>query len=424
MSAEPAGTRGAVSNRAMPSTAMVITLLALMMGFQPLATDLYLSSLPHLGRHFSASPAQVQWTLSVFIAGFAGAQLAAGPLSDRFGRLPVVIGGCLLYIVGSLAGALGTSLAMVVAARLLQALGTCCAVVCARAIVRDLYDPVDGARVLARAFTWMAIAVIGGPIAGGLLQTAWGWRSTFAALVIAGVAVLVIVLRRLPETNRHPDPTATHARPLLDNYRRIFRSPVFRAYAAAGTATYCGVFAYISGSSFVLIGVFGVTPAVFGICFSISALGYLVGSLLLPRLSARIGLPATTSAASLLSMTAGVVLVALALAGWRHPAVVVVPMFFFLIAHGLIQPVCQSGAVGPFPRQAGAAAALLGFLMAVTASLLGLALGRAQDGTSVPTTVAIASCAVMVAVSVFALVRPVQAEAHARAARDAGEAVR
>jgi len=158
------------------------TLLWLVTGcmmLQPLSTDLYLASLPGMALDFGVSPAAVQQTLSLFVFGFGTAQLISGPLSDRYGRRPVLIGGLALYLVSGLACALAPSLGWLIAARFVQAIGCCTAVVVARAIIRDAYSPAEGARVMARALSLLALAPILGAILGGYLQVAFGWRKEF-----------------------------------------------------------------------------------------------------------------------------------------------------------------------------------------------------------------------------------------------------
>jgi DHA1 family bicyclomycin/chloramphenicol resistance-like MFS transporter len=187
------------------------TLLWLVTGcmmLQPLSTDLYLASLPGMALDFGVSPAAVQQTLSLFVFGFGTAQLISGPLSDRYGRRPVLIGGLALYLVSGLACALAPSLGWLIAARFVQAIGCCTAVVVARAIIRDAYSPAEGARVMARALSLLALAPILGPILGGYLQVAFGWRAAFVTLALSGLAMWVASLRHLTESN----PSSTRTR--------------------------------------------------------------------------------------------------------------------------------------------------------------------------------------------------------------------
>ena len=236
------------------------TLLWLVTGclmLQPLSTDLYLATLPGMAADFGATAAEVQHTLSLFVIGFGTAQLVSGPLSDRFGRKPVMIGGLTLYLLSSIACAAAPTLPWLVAARFAQAIGCCTGVVVARAVIRDAYAPAEGARVLARASSLLALAPIFGPILGGYLQVAFGWRPAFVALALAGLIVWVAALRRMRESNSRTDAGALRPDRLVRSYLDVARSPAFWAYALPGTLSYATIFAFISGTPFVLIRVLG-----------------------------------------------------------------------------------------------------------------------------------------------------------------------
>lgn len=162
--------------------APILVLITAMLMIQPLSTDLYLASLPSLGNEFSVPVSTVQLTLSLFVMGFGSAQLIVGPLSDRYGRRPVLLAGLALYVLASAACGLSSSIQLLITARFIQALGCCSAVMIARAIVRDAYAPEHSARVIARASTWISLAPIVGPILGSVLQVNFGWRAAFVVL--------------------------------------------------------------------------------------------------------------------------------------------------------------------------------------------------------------------------------------------------
>lgn len=357
----------------------LLFLLTAFMGLQPISTDLYLPSLPAIGQHFGVEAPAVQRTLVVFIAAFAAAQLVAGPVADRFGRVPVAIGGCAAYLAGSAAAALAGSLSMLVAARAVQAVGVCCTVVCARAIVRDLFEPDVGARAMSRVLTWMTIAIMVGPVVGGLLQARFGWRAAFVAMGLASAVTLVAALAQLPETNRRRNPHALDPGPLVRTYAAIAASPVFRAYALLSLFSYATLFSFIAGSSFVLIRTLGLSAREYGLCFGSLATGYWTGTMLARPLIRRFGLQRATYPAALWALAMGVTMLAMALAGVRHPTAVLLPTIGFLIAHGVQQPCAQAGATAPFPHHAGAAAALSGAitLMGMLPHLLAVAIAAA-----------------------------------------------
>jgi DHA1 family bicyclomycin/chloramphenicol resistance-like MFS transporter len=359
-------------------------LTAGLLALQPLATDMYLPTLPSIANAFAASVATVQWTLSVFIAAFALAQLVAGPLSDRFGRYPVIVSGVAIYFAGSLVCALAPTIGVLIGGRLLQAVGACACIVSVRAVVRDLYEPPEGARLLAAAGTIMGLAPLIGPILGSQLQVVYGWRAPFFALAVFSLGLGILLVLRLKETNPYRSREALSLPVLARAWREVLRSPTFHAYTLANTMSYAGLFAVLAGSSFVLIRVLEMTTTGYGFGFAAAVSGYIVGTLVCRRIMPRLGLARSLQAGAALQAVAGVVMLTLALADVLHPAAILVPQFFFVVAHGIVQPVAQAGAVAMFPRSAGTAAALMGFIMQIFAAGVGLAIGATWNGTVLP----------------------------------------
>jgi DHA1 family bicyclomycin/chloramphenicol resistance-like MFS transporter len=359
-------------------------LTAGLLALQPLATDMYLPTLPSIANAFAASVATVQWTLSVFIAAFALAQLVAGPLSDRFGRYPVIVSGVAIYFAGSLVCALAPTIGVLIGGRLLQAVGACACIVSVRAVVRDLYEPPEGARLLAAAGTIMGLAPLIGPILGSQLQVVYGWRAPFFALAVFSLGLGILLVLRLKETNPYRSREALSLPVLARAWREVLRSPTFHAYTLANTMSYAGLFAFLAGSSFVLIRVLEMTTTGYGFGFAAAVSGYIVGTLVCRRIMPRLGLARSLQAGAALQAVAGVVMLTLALADVLHPAAILVPQFFFVVAHGIVQPVAQAGAVAMFPRSAGTAAALMGFIMQIFAAGVGLAIGATWNGTVLP----------------------------------------
>lgn len=372
---------------------------------QPLSTDLYLSTLPGIAAYFSASVASVQSTLWMFIAAFGLWQLIAGPLSDRFGRYPVVVAGAFAYCAASVLAMLAPSLEVLVIGRVLQAVGACTCLVGARGFVRDLYPPTEGARMIANAATLMSLAPLIGPLIGAALYVQFGWRSSFAVLAAFSLPLAGFTMYKLRETNTRRNPHALTLAPMLRTYASVARSPAFRAYTLSAAATYACLFAFLSGSSFVLINVLGQTPTAFALSFAAMVVGYLVGTVICRRLLAMHGIQRTVCTGASLQAAAGVTMAALALGGVHVPIAIGAPMFFIGLSHGLIQPPVQSGAVAPFPHAAGAAAALLGFLMMLVATFVGVWIGASYNSTVYPLTLTICACGLASAAIAFTLVR-------------------
>jgi len=389
------GRRGPLGDRA------AVVLIGCFLMLQPLSTDFYLASLPGLARTFAASVATIQLTLSVFIIAFGTMQLVIGPLSDRHGRYPVTIAGIALYAAASIACAAAPSIETLIVARFFQAIGCCTVVVVARAVIRDMFDPLTGAKVMAQASTLLAIGPLFGPILGSFLEVRFGFRAAFVVLTVFSGALLVATLAWLPETNPHPDATATRPGALLRNYARVLRSPHFLSYALVGAASYGGLFAFISGSPFVLIGVLGVPTAWFGFCFAFCVVGYLLGTIACRHLLARRGIVRTLKLSACVSAAGGMAMAALAVVGLQHWAAILLPQFVFMFAHGINFPCAQAGAVAPFPRQAGAAAGVLGFLTMALAALVGWWIGASNDGTVYPLAFTIATAGLGVLATVW-----------------------
>lgn len=362
----------------------ISVLLTFLVAFGPISTDLYLPALPTLSRVFGAEVATVQLTLSVFLVGFALAQLVCGPLSDRFGRRPVLLGGLGLYVAGSVVCALAGSIEQLIAARLLQALGACCGPVLGRAVVRDIHGPEKAARMFAYMGMAMALAPAVGPILGGILVLWWSWRATFVLLAILGVLMLGVVWAFLAETNHRRDPEALRFGHLLANYRRLLGNPSYRGYTLCLAFTFSGMFAFISGSSFVLIDRVGVSPVAYGLDFGFVVLGYILGSFTSGRLTMRLGVDRMIAAGTVAINLAGALGFGLALAGFASVPSVVGPMMLFMYGGGLVLPNAMAGAIGPFPRMAGVASALLGFIQMLLAALFGAVIGHLHDQSPLP----------------------------------------
>ena len=260
-----------------PGTFALTALLAALTAVGPLSTDMYLPSLPDIAHEFHASTPQVQLTLSAFLIGFAVGQIVYGPVSDRYGRKPVLLAAVGLFCAASLACTLSTSIEMLIAARAAQALGGSGAVVLTRAIVRDLYSGVRAGRELSLIGSVMALAPVLAPIGGGALQTVFGWQAIFVVLVAAGAIAMTITWTLLPETLAKPTMNGAPVS-MLRSYRIVLSSRVYLAYLGLGSFSYAGLFAWLSGASFVLQNLYGLTPFVFGCVFAIASFGYLAGT--------------------------------------------------------------------------------------------------------------------------------------------------
>lgn len=374
-----------------PDTLGMTAMLALLAALGPLSTDMYLPSLPAIARELGASTAGTQLTLSAFLVGFAAGQFVYGPVSDRVGRRPVLAAGLGIFVAASLACAVAPTIELLVAGRFLQALGAAGPIVLARAMVRDLYEGPRAGRELSRMGTIMGLVPAFAPILGGVLQGAFGWRANFLAAVLFGLALAAVALTVMPETlcARPSEPISFRALPR--SFGVLFRHPAYRVYVALAGLSYGGLFAFISGSSFVLQGTYGLSEIGFALAFAFCVLGYIAGTLIGQRIVGRRGLDGTIELGVACLAAGGIAMLALVLAGPFSPLAVVLPMTLYTAGVGLTLPSAQASAMTPFPDRAGAASSLLGIFQMGFAALVGIALGHALGEKAWPLAAAVAA---------------------------------
>ena len=387
------------------SPAVVVVMLTLLLGIQPITTDLYLPALPTLQRELGASVNAAQLTLSVLVACFGLAQLVCGPLADRYGRRPVLLGGLALYTIASVMSTRSGSIDALIGWRALQGAAMAAAVTCARSIVRDLYQPHEGARVMSRALTGLGIIAMTSPIVGGIVVQWLHWQAALLVLALFGAAALALVALQYQETVPQRNPQATRLAPLLKNWRAVLTNPTFRAWVALLCCTFGGLFFLLAGSSFVFIEVLGSSRVAYGVILATSSLAYVAGTWLCRRLLLSHGLRGAVRRGAWFSLAGGLGMAALSLAGVYSVWAIIVPQWLYAIGHGIHQPCGQAGAVGPFPEKAGTAASVSGFLMMLTASAVGLWLGRSLNGTVFPVTLGVGVFSVLVTLVAWTLVQ-------------------
>jgi len=363
-----------------PGSFALTLLLSLLTGLGPLSMDMYLPSLPAIGQALSASTAQVQLTISSYLFGFAAGQIVYGPISDRFGRRPVILTALVLYAIGSVFCAVTQSIETLIAVRFVQALGGAGAIVLARAVVRDLYSGVRAGRELSLMGSITAFAPIVAPAIGGVLQTAFGWRASFILLVIFALFAGTTAARLLPETLRERAPGPFSLGEMAALYRSVLVHRGFLANLGILTASFVGLFAWISGASVVMQGVYGLSPAAFGATYAVSALGYMLGTSIAARVVMRIGLNRTMGIGAAIQAAGGLAMAAAVALGFASVAWLVGAMTLYLAGMGFVLPQTQASALTPFADRAGTASSLMGFTQqscaAIAAAAIGAFLGR------------------------------------------------
>ena len=367
-----------------------VAVLAALTALGPLATDMYLPAMPEMAEALNTGPDQVQLTLSLYMAGFALAQLLCGPVSDRFGRRPIMIGGFILFLAASLLCAFAPSIEWLLTGRFLQAFGGAAGPVLARAAVRDIYAPTEAGRVLSYMASTMAMAPALAPVVGAGLLMFFGWQSIFMLLSLYAVVMLLILALLMPEPLPAERRQSVAPGVILANFRMLLTQRSFVGYTLINASGFAGLFAFLSGSSFVLIEYMGLSPLQYGIGFTLIVAGFFSGTLFSGRYSHRLGRDRLLLLASLLCALSGSSMATLALGGVHQPWAVIGPHIVFLFGFGIVMPQSMAGALAPNPQCAGSASSLFGFLQMTIAALGGALVGQFHDGTSRTMAMAIA----------------------------------
>ena len=379
-------------------------ILSALVAFAPMSIDMYLPSLPALERYFATDTASVQHTLAAFFLGLTVGQLLYGPIADRYGRKPPLYFGLSLYVAASAACALAPTIGSLIGLRFLQALSGCAGMVVARAVVRDLYDRQESARVFSILLMVMGIAPIVAPLAGGYLLTWFGWRSIFWVLALFGVACLVTVKAGLPETIPRDQPRIALSK-AMGNYAALLADRRYLGYALSGGFGQAGMFAYISGSPFVIIDLYGVPAHYYGWLFGLNATGIVAFTQLNRRLLLRYDADRVLDFGNLAGFLMCVLLLIMAWSNAAGLVGILVPLFFVVSLRGLTFPNASAGVMAPFPEKAGSASALLGSVQFAIAAIASAAVGIFHNGTAVPMAAVIGTCGLLAFASYRWLVR-------------------
>ena len=366
-------------------TIALTIVLALLTALGPLATDMYLPSLPAITTEFAASVEQTQLTLSLFLVSFALGQLIYGPISDRIGRRPLLLAAIGIVLAADLACTIAGDMFVLVAARMLQGVATAGPIVLARSIVRDLYEGRRAGQELSRMGSIMGLVPAIAPFFGALIHEAVGWRMTFGVQMLLAAAIGLCVLLALPETigaRRRMDRLTPAG--FLRNYAGLIAVRAYRVHVAVACSIFAGLFTFISTSSHVLQSGYGLSEIAFGISFGLVGLAYVTGTLIGTRLVGRADTDHGVRVGARVMLPAAALMLVLALSGGSHAAEVVGPMLLFMVGLGIAFPQAIAGAMMPFPDRAGAASSLLGFAQMLTGATVGAFAAWAYDGTAVP----------------------------------------
>ncbi|MGI5257497.1 multidrug effflux MFS transporter [Streptomyces angustmyceticus] len=393
-------------------TSLLVTLvLGGLTAVPPLSMDMYLPALPQVTAALHSPAATVQLTLTTCLAGMALGQMIVGPMSDKWGRRRPLLAGMVVYVLATALCAFAPTAELLIACRLLQGLAGAAGIVIARAVVRDLYDGVAMARFFSTLMLISGVAPVVAPLIGGQILRITDWRGVFVVLTAVGVALTLLVWRRLDETlppaRRHPGGLGQTLRTMRD----LLADRPFSGYLLVGAFAFAALFSYISASPFVIQEIYGASPQTFSLLFGLNSVGLvLVGQFNGKFLVGRVGLDKVLgtglavialAAAALLVMSSGVL---------GRPGLVPVAagLFVLMAAMGLVMPSTNTLALLRTPHAAGSASALLGtstFLLGSVASPL---VGIAGERTALPMALVQLSCAILALVSFLGLCRPWQ----------------
>ena len=351
--------------------------------------DMFLPSVPVIAQSFGTEPGAAQFSVTTYLLGLAIGQLTWGPVSDRFGRKPVLLAGLSLFLVSSACGAAADSLREVALLRFAQGAGMSSGPVVARSIVRDLYARDQAAHLLSRMMAVFGIIPVTAPLVGGQAIALGGWPAVFWVFSAIALALLAAVGFGLRETAPAERPSVAPVR-IAASYAVLFGDARFRASLATMLLAQLGIIAFVSSSALAMVQALHLTPTAFSLLFAAVMLGQITGGIIGSRLAVRLGIGRMVRLGAALALAGGLLLAALALAGLPHWSAVVLPMILYLFGCSFIVPSATAAALSPFPQMAGAASSLLGALPFGLGALVSAGLAGAFDGTTRPMALAIA----------------------------------
>ncbi|WNJ87693.1 multidrug effflux MFS transporter [Pseudomonas canadensis] len=395
------------------STGFWLVLLTVLIALPRVTLDMHLPALPAMADYFQTSDSQLQLTLTLYALGSAISLLVSGPLTDRFGRRPVLLAGLFLYVLATAACALADNIAVLIIARLFQALGGCCTTVIGRVIVRDYFDRNEQARLLGLISMAMAISPMAAPVLGSLMLPFIHWRGLFVLLGVIGAVLCLVVYRRLPET-RPPEVAAAPPRGLLRIYGQLLRDRYFLRYSVAIGCVYSTYFPFISESSALLQRGFHLSATAYALVFAATISGYMLGANLFRRLVRRFEADRLIVVGIAMNVLGSGILALASVALPGEWLAIVLPMVLIMVSVGMVIPACQLSVLQPYGAIAGTASGLFFFTQMFLTAVSSWATGLLSDGTSAPLVMMTALASVLLVTSWLALQQKAAPVAQAR----------
>lgn len=379
----------------------LIILMGVLQAFAPLSIDMYLPSMPLLEKVFGATTAQVQITLVTFLLGYALGQALYGPITDRFGRKPPLYVSLALFVVSSVACALSTSVTVLAVFRLLQAIGACGGAVVSRAMVRDLFPPVELRKIFSMLVLVLGVSPLISPFIGGYLLVWFGWKSIFYTQASLGALTLVAMHFRLGESLAPENVRPLHMEHVISTYAQLLRDRTFLGASLVCGFSSAGMFAYIASAPFVFINIYKLPPQQFGWLFGVIAAGLIGASQVNGRMSHNIALWKVLRIANIVQLVAGFAVLATASTGLGGMIGIFAPVFVYMCATGFVFPNGSAIAMMRHGNMAGTASALLGTNQFVIAAGTTIVLGLIDNSSAMPMAIVIAACGVAATVLNF-----------------------
>ncbi|MCC7045927.1 MAG: multidrug effflux MFS transporter [Alphaproteobacteria bacterium] len=347
------------------------------------STNVFVPSMPGLVAYFQSTPVTVQLTLTLYLLTLGVGQLLLGPLSDRFGRRPVLLTGLSVYVLGTILCLTAGAVEYLIVARVIQAAGGCAGLVLGRAMIRDLYARDKAAGVLGYVTMAMAMATGLAPFIGAFLEEWWGWRASFVLMTALGGVLTLGAQRFARETaaGRSAMPSAAH---MVAVHGAILGAAGFRRFGGYSVCILGSYYAFMAGAPYVVIVLFGQPPSQFGLYYILAGAAYITGNFLAGRLSERLGAETMTKVGGTIAALSGLALIVLAMMDIRHPLAIFVPISISFIGSGLSQPSAMMSAIDAVPRNIGSAAGLLGALQLGVGAIASLAVGATQGQSPLP----------------------------------------
>ena len=378
----------------------LILILGLLTAIGPFSIDMYLPAFPAIAKGLHTTVANVTLSLSSFFIGISFGQLLYGPLLERFGRKKPLYAGLCIYLIASIGCALAASVNALIVLRLLQALGGCVGMVAARAMVRDLFEVKENAKVFSMLMLVVAVSPIIAPTLGGYITSLLGWRYVFVMLIIVDIIVIISAYFLLPESKKADPNFSLRPGPILKNFSGVITHPQFYTYALTAAISAAGLYAYIGGSPHVFMEIFHVTEKQYGWIFALIAMGLIgasqVNSLLLRNYTSEQLIRIALFCQSII----GISMVCLTLLGWSDLFAIIFLIFIFLCTQGFVFPNASALSLAAFGHTAGSASALLGGIQMTIGACTSALVSILQNHTALPMTGVMACCAIT-ALSVF-----------------------